>query len=189
MNKIYREQLDKIRCSDSFRAEMEEKLSSPPEEQAGDFVDQVEAAPKRSIKRFAAIAAAAVLVLGAGGLLWHGITRAPDVPGDETKEQPQIHPSTMDFDGFEFTLSGDDQSKKMLSAEEAAWLEDYLSQITLVETGGSFDFDDQVMSFYRLEGDLEHSIRISGAFSQNELYIWYMEVSSTNEELISDYDQ
>ena len=189
MNKIYREQLDKIRCSDSFRAEMEEKLSSPPEEQAGDFVDQVEAAPKRSIKRFAAIAAAAVLVLGAGGLLWHGITRAPDIPGDETKEQTQIHPSTMDFDGFEFTLSGDDQSKKTLSTEEAAWLEDYLSQITLVETNGSFDFDDQEMSFYRLEGDLEHSIRISGAFSQNELYIWYMEVSSTNEEIISDYDQ
>ena len=72
----YDDLLKKIRCSDDFRSRMQEKLSAAPveitEKDYEDSVSGIDLAPKHSWGRFAAIAAAFVLVCGAvGGGAYH----------------------------------------------------------------------------------------------------------------------
>ncbi|SHM10076.1 hypothetical protein [Ruminococcus flavefaciens] len=67
----YDDLLKKIKCSDDFRKRMQEKLSSEPvmitETEYADSVSGTDVAPQRNWGRFAAIAAAFVLVGGAVG--------------------------------------------------------------------------------------------------------------------------
>ena len=70
----YDDLLKKIKCSDEFRSRMQEKLSSEPVEMTDyeDSVSGIEVAPRHSWGRFAALAAAFVLVCGAvGGGVYH----------------------------------------------------------------------------------------------------------------------
>ena len=67
----YKKTLDDVKCSDDFRNKMEKLLSQPAqqtkESEYADSVSSVEPAPRRNWGKFAAIAAAAVLVAGGIG--------------------------------------------------------------------------------------------------------------------------
>ena len=67
----YKKTLDDVNCSDDFRNKMEKLLSQPAqqtkESEYADSVSSVEPAPRRNWGKFAAIAAAAVLVAGGIG--------------------------------------------------------------------------------------------------------------------------
>ena len=65
----YRKSLDQIKCSDEFRRKMEELLSQPAENFSGyETKFTVEKAPKISVSRYVAIAAALVFIVGAGSV-------------------------------------------------------------------------------------------------------------------------
>lgn len=67
----YKKTLDDVKCSDDFRNKMEKLLSQPAQQtkepEYADSVSSVEPAPRRNWGKFAAIAAAAVLVAGGIG--------------------------------------------------------------------------------------------------------------------------
>ena len=71
--KEYRYHLDNIKCSDEFRKKMEKTLASEPGkiEEYEDSVSSVERIHTSVFKRYAAMAAALVLVCGAAGTVWY----------------------------------------------------------------------------------------------------------------------
>lgn len=71
--KEYRYHLDNVKCSDEFRKKMEKALASEPEkiEEYEDSVSSVERIHTSVFKRYAAMAAALVLVCGAAGTVWY----------------------------------------------------------------------------------------------------------------------
>lgn len=71
--KEYRYHLDNIKCSDEFRKKMEKALASEPGkiEEYEDSVSSVERIHTSVFKRYAAMAAALVLVCGAAGTVWY----------------------------------------------------------------------------------------------------------------------
>jgi hypothetical protein len=77
--------LDKIHCSDEFKKDMEERLTSDFTEahEYIEVVSDVEVEPKRNIRSFgatAAIAAAALLIIGG---MYYGITHMPKGDSDD----------------------------------------------------------------------------------------------------------
>lgn len=70
--------LSKIRCSDTFKAEMEEKLSAAAQEQHEftDVVDSVEQAPKRNIRHIITAVAACTVVFIIGGAVVNNMKNA-----------------------------------------------------------------------------------------------------------------
>ena len=71
--KEYRYHLDNIKCSDEFKKKMEKALASEPGkiEEYEDSVSSVERIHTSVFKRYAAMAAALVLVCGAAGTVWY----------------------------------------------------------------------------------------------------------------------
>ncbi|NLT09594.1 MAG: hypothetical protein GXY08_08840 [Ruminococcus sp.] len=71
--KEYRYHLDNIKCSDEFKNKMEKALASEPgkTEEYEDSVSSVERIHTSVFKRYAAMAAALVLVCGAAGTVWY----------------------------------------------------------------------------------------------------------------------
>lgn len=63
----YKKDLDKISCSPEFKAKMNTLLSKEPEIEYEDSVSTVEPARKFGFRRYAAMAASAVVILGIGG--------------------------------------------------------------------------------------------------------------------------
>ena len=71
----YNDLMKRIKCTDEFRSKMQKKLSSEPiaMESYEDSVSGTDIAPKRSWTRYAAMAAAFVLVCGAVGGAAYGL--------------------------------------------------------------------------------------------------------------------
>ncbi|MBR1822658.1 MAG: hypothetical protein IJ779_00335 [Ruminococcus sp.] len=71
----YTEHIEKIRCSEEFKRKMERQLSAAPQEahEYEDVVQGVEPAKRFRPNRFAAIAAALVIIAGGVGVSMHGI--------------------------------------------------------------------------------------------------------------------
>lgn len=70
----YRKSLDQIKCSDEFRRKMEGLLSQPAENFSGyETKFAVEKAPKISVSRYVAIAAALVFIVGAGSVALNSV--------------------------------------------------------------------------------------------------------------------
>ena len=84
----YKNTLDKISCTESFRKNMEKQLSAPPEEVYSDSDDSFERSSGRSFGKYAAMAAAFVLIASAGALLYRIKNMPPDdiYPGTEFTE-------------------------------------------------------------------------------------------------------
>ena len=76
--KEYKRCLDEIKCSEGFRNKMEKALSAEPAgaEEYEDSVSHVERIKTSSFRRYAALAAAFVLVCGAAGTVWYGISKS-----------------------------------------------------------------------------------------------------------------
>lgn len=81
----YRNTLDKISCTESFRKNMEKQLSAPPEEVYSDSDTSFERSGGYRFGRFAAAAAALVLVAATGTLFYRIKNMQPDdiLPGTE----------------------------------------------------------------------------------------------------------
>lgn len=77
----YKKAMDSISCTDSFRKEMEQKLSAeiPHENEFADTVTELEPPPKLTVKRIAATAAVLVIIAAAGGKLY---LAAKNLPSD-----------------------------------------------------------------------------------------------------------
>ncbi len=79
--KEFRDLFDSVRCSEAFRARMEEKLSEPPAEGFTEIASGVAPAPVRSRwVRYAGLAACFLLVIGGGAVYLMGRGGVPDRP-------------------------------------------------------------------------------------------------------------
>lgn len=79
--KEFRDLFDSVRCSEAFRARMEEKLSEPPAEGFAEIASGVAPAPVRSRwVRYAGLAACFLFVIGGGALYLMGRGGMPDQP-------------------------------------------------------------------------------------------------------------
>ena len=87
----YSEFIEKIKCSDSFRAEMEKKLSAVPKEKIEyeDIVQGVERVPKFNSSRFGALAASLILIGGCAGLGMHGMNIIQETDSSTMESQEE----------------------------------------------------------------------------------------------------
>ena len=71
--KEYNEMLGKIKCSEEFKNKMENMLKNSPEkdQEYTDSVSSVERAPKFTLRRYAAAAAAFAIICGSVGTVWY----------------------------------------------------------------------------------------------------------------------
>lgn len=71
--KEYNEMLGKIKCSEEFKNKMENMLKNSPEkdQEYTDSVSSVERAPKFTLRRYAAAAAAFAIICGSVGAVWY----------------------------------------------------------------------------------------------------------------------
>jgi len=115
----YKNTLDKISCTESFKKNMEEMLSATPQEYSTCIEDGFERSKGRSFGRYAAIAAAVVLCVAAGAL-FHSIKNIqPDniYPGTEYSE-PTVSATEpaepiKDPKDLYFTMPGSDMAERL----------------------------------------------------------------------------
>lgn len=148
----YDDLLKKIKCSDEFRSRMQEKLSSEPIEMTDyeDSVSGIEVAPRHSWGRFAALAAAFVLVCGAvGGGVYH-FNKMKDNPnlieeddGASVFEKIKANKDSCDMKEYVWNLSGGPSTLVKKANDKKDRVIEYL------EEAGEFEKTDDTRLAYR----------------------------------------
>ncbi|WP_295066806.1 hypothetical protein [Ruminococcus sp.] len=148
----YDDLLKKIKCSDEFRSRMQEKLSSEPIEMTDyeESVSGIEVAPKHNWGRFAALAAAFVLVCGAvGGGVYH-FNKMKDKPvvteeddGTSIFDKIKANKDSCDMKEYVWNLSGGPSTLVKKANDKKDRVIEYLEQ------AGEFRKTDDTRLAYR----------------------------------------
>lgn len=101
----YKNHLDRIKCSNEFKAKMETMLSSEPDGEYQDSVSHVEYAPKVNWSKWGTFAASAVLITGLCGLVVMNLKGGVDAPimssgvqsTSETESEISTEKATSDY--------------------------------------------------------------------------------------------
>ena len=97
----YTEHIEKIKCSDEFKEKMERRLSASPSEvhEYEDSVHGVERAERFRMSRFAAVAAALVIIAGGGAMGYNSMRNIrPNDPASSLLQQESDFPYQEIFD-------------------------------------------------------------------------------------------
>lgn len=147
MNKYdYKNELDKIKCSPEFRAEMTELLLKEADSDYADSVDHVEKAPKINYYRSAALAASAVIVIGMGvGVFLHLSKLSIDTPITDLSNNDSSTASTEIADENE--LSSENTSFENVNEIVYNMLDDTISEkyTKLAYHTGQGQYDSSMM--------------------------------------------
>ena len=143
--KEYKRCLDEIKCSEGFRNKMEKALSAEPAgaEEYEDSVSHVERIKTSSFRRYAALAAAFVLVCGAAGTVWYGISKSSRSSDHITAANEGV--------------TSEDTTVIQAATEDRVVLPEGISNISWMSGDTPIS-----MSFCTSDGQYAHTLEVSG---------------------------
>lgn len=124
----YKKSLDQIKCSDEFRQKMEDLLSQPAENFSGyETKFTVEKAPKISVSRYVAIAAALVFIVGAGSVAMNSMRMGRNL--DNAATESSVYENNAENVAPADIPQGEEEAQADAEAEESA--DAYLGNTTV----------------------------------------------------------